>query len=81
MLHSSGQERLRAVVIGLGQVGSRFDEEPGRKLPWSHVGAYLHLADRYSLAGAVEISHHNKVAFGKRCPDVPVYDSVAERVA
>jgi predicted dehydrogenase len=76
----SNQKQLRAVVIGLGQVGSRFDEEPGRKSPWSHVGAYLHLAERYRLVGAAEISRDNAAAFSRRCPDIPVYGSVAELI-
>lgn len=71
------EERLRAAVVGLGQVGSRFDEEPGRTVPWSHVGAYLHLADRYRLVGAVDIAATNVAAFRTRCPDVPVYPDIA----
>jgi predicted dehydrogenase len=73
----NSENRFAAVVVGLGQVGSRFDEEPGRKAVWSHVGAYLQLADRFVLSGAVEVSADNTAAFRKRCPRVPVYDSVA----
>jgi len=64
--------RLRAAVVGLGQVGSRFDEDPGRKVAWSHVGAYLALADRFELVVAAEILPANVEAFSRRCPGTPV---------
>src|SRR5689334_1892585 len=70
--------RLRAVVIGLGQVGSRFDEEPGRKAVWSHVGAYLHVAERFELCGATDMAPASVAAFRSRCPDVPVCATIEE---
>jgi predicted dehydrogenase len=73
-------KRLRAAVIGLGQAGSRFDEEPGRTTVWSHTGAYLHLLDRFELCAAVEPSGANAAAFAARCPEIPVVSSVAELV-
>lgn len=73
--------RLRAAVIGLGQAGSRFDEEPGRKVVWSHVGAYLGLADRVAIGGAVEIASANAAAFHARCPDVPLYTDIGRMIA
>jgi predicted dehydrogenase len=73
--------RLRAAVIGLGQAGSRFDEEPGRRVAWSHVGAYLALAHRVGIAGAVEIAPANVAAFRARCPDVPVHADVGRLIA
>jgi predicted dehydrogenase len=73
--------RVRAAVIGLGQAGSRFDEEPGRKAIWSHVGAYLERADRLALVGAVEVAPPNAAAFRARCPNVPVYADVEKLIA
>ncbi|MGD9537726.1 MAG: Gfo/Idh/MocA family protein [Alphaproteobacteria bacterium] len=70
---------LRAAIVGLGRIGSRFDEEPGRKAVWSHAGAYLACADRFLLAGAAEPDAGNAAAFRRRCPDVPVFAS-AERL-
>src|SRR5690349_18315537 len=67
---------LRAAVVGVGRVGSRFDEEPGRKVPWSHVGAYLARPDHFNLVGVCEIDKDNAAAFRHRCPDVPVYDDI-----
>lgn len=73
--------RLKAVVVGLGKVGSRFDEDPGRKVPWSHVGAYLHLTDRFELAGACDPDSANREAFSQRCPGVPVWADLDEMLA
>lgn len=69
--------RHRAVVIGLGRVGSRFDEEAGRRQVWSHVGAYGALPDRFELVAACETDAANAAAFRARCPGVPVYDDIA----
>ena len=68
--------RLRTAIVGLGQAGSRFDEEPGRKSIWSHAGAYLALADRVALCGAVEVDALNANAFRARCPTIPVYSNI-----
>ncbi|GEM_PF-1653562 len=78
---TTSDSRLRATVIGLGQVGSRFDEETGRKVIWSHVGAYLALAARVALAGAVEIDPTNAAAFRVRCPDVPIHTDIGRMIA
>jgi len=67
---------LRAAVVGLGQIGSRFDEDPGRTAVWSHVGAYLALADRFQLVATADLSPANIEAFRRRCPGVPVVGEV-----
>ena len=71
---------LTAAIIGLGQAGSRFDEEP-RPVTWSHAGAYLAAADRYRLIGGADIKTGNRDRFIARCPDVPVFAQGAEMVA
>jgi len=63
---------LSAAVIGLGQIGSRFDEEPSRSQVWSHVGAYQACRDEIRLVAAAELREDNRAAFRVRCPDVPV---------
>jgi predicted dehydrogenase len=78
-LEDTGQ-RLRAVVVGLGQVGSRFDEEPGRTTVWSHVGAYLRLAERFALCGGADVSPAGLAAFRVRCPDVPACATIDELI-
>jgi predicted dehydrogenase len=64
---------LKTVVVGLGRVGSRFDEEPGRKVVWTHVGAYLAHAETFELVGACEPDAENATRFTARCPGVPVF--------
>ncbi|MCE9537156.1 MAG: Gfo/Idh/MocA family oxidoreductase [Nitrospirae bacterium] len=46
------QLQYRAGVIGLGQIGNLFDEDPKRKEIWTHTGAYLALPDVVLAAGA-----------------------------
>lgn len=71
---------LSAAVIGLGQAGSSFDEEP-RPVTWSHAGAYLAVADRYQLAGGAGINKDNRNRFAARCPHAAVFAHGAEMVA
>jgi len=71
-------QRIKALVIGLGQVGSRFDEDPKRTTIWTHVGAYLSRPDDFYLCGAVEPGSDAVQAFSSRCPDIPVYACVAD---
>lgn len=42
----------RAGIIGLGQIGNLFDDDPKRKEIWTHAGAYLALCDVMLAAGA-----------------------------
>ena len=72
---------LAAAVIGLGKAGSRFDEEPGRLAPWSHTGAYLHLADRFHIVGAADPDPGNAERYRARCPGVPIFPSAAAMLA
>jgi predicted dehydrogenase len=78
-LQGPGQRR-RAVVVGLGQSGSRFDEEPGRTTVWSHVGAYLRLSERFELCGGADLSPASLAAFRLRCPDVPACQTIDELI-
>ena len=69
---------LRAVVIGLGQVAWRFDEEPGRKSVWSHVGAYRALADRFDIVGVSDPSDEARKQFFTRHAGIPAFSDVGE---
>ncbi len=71
---------FKAAVIGVGRVGSRFDEERERKAVWSHVGAYLALPNSFRLAGVCEIDSENAARFRARCPDVPVFGEIRDLV-
>lgn len=69
--------RLRAAIIGLGQVGSRFDEEP-RESIWSHAGAYLEPTTGYELVAGADPSEDQRQRFQKRCPGARVYADPGE---
>ena len=69
---------LKAAIIGLGQVGSRFDEEAGRKTVWSHAGAYLAEQDRFEIVAAADPDPTNAAAFRIRCPGVEVLNDYRE---
>ena len=64
--------KLRAAIVGLGQAGSRFDEEP-RGSVWSHAGAFLALSDDYELIAGVDPDAENRRRFATRCPGVSVF--------
>lgn len=46
------QPQYRAGIIGLGQIGNLFDEDPKRKEIWTHAGGYLALPNVILAAGA-----------------------------
>lgn len=71
---------LSAAVVGLGQAGSRFDEEP-RPAVWSHAGAYLAAADRYRLAAGADVEAANRDRFAARCPGARVFADGAQMMA
>lgn len=53
MSHSRcATQPYRAGVIGLGQIGNLFDEDPRRKEIWTHTGAYLAMPNVTLTAGA-----------------------------
>ncbi|MEO5955064.1 MAG: Gfo/Idh/MocA family oxidoreductase [Nitrospiraceae bacterium] len=53
MSHSEiKRPQYRAGIIGLGQIGNLFDEDPKRTEIWTHAGAYLALPDVVLAAGA-----------------------------
>lgn len=72
--------QMRIAVVGLGQAGSRFDEEP-RPAVFSHVGACLALPGSYELVGGCDPLEENRRRFGVRCPGVPVFAAVSEMIA
>ena len=63
---------LSSAVIGLGQAGSRFDEE-NRPVVWSHAGAYLALPDDYKLVAGADPDAANRNLFAARAAAAAVY--------
>jgi predicted dehydrogenase len=78
MVTEEQETPIQSAVIGLGQVGSRFDEDPGRTAVWSHAGAYLALPQLFRMTAAADVSKENAKALKARCTSVPVYPSVDE---
>jgi len=73
-------ERLKTVIVGLGRAGSRFDEEPGRGVIWSHAGAYLAREDAFEIIGVCDSQNNARTAFAQRCPDVPLYKNLDDLI-
>lgn len=69
--------RLKAAVIGLGNIGFKFNLDPLRKITWSHVAAYERCR-LTELVGALEINRERSRLF-KRCyKHIPVFRTVKE---
>lgn len=73
--------KLKAAIIGLGQVGMLFDEETERRLSgeiWTHFSAYEKLVSKYDLVAAAEPdeSKHSKAIH--RNPGIRLFKDVDE---
>lgn len=69
--------KINAGIIGLGNIGSIFDEDPKRKQVSSHAGAYLASPNVEIVAGAdPDITRLNR--FSKRCPQAGIYQDYGE---
>ena len=71
---------INCAIIGLGNIGFRFELDPKRKNTWTHMGAYTKCKDTH-VVGAVEMNPEHIKAFGKAYPDIPVYANVKELFA
>tara|TARA_Y100000589_G_C27135767_1_gene622448 strand:- start:71 stop:1075 length:1005 start_codon:yes stop_codon:yes gene_type:complete len=58
-------KKLNVLIIGLGNAGSRFDEE-ARNLIWSHTGAYLSSPDVFNIVNGIDIKEKNRKLFDQR---------------
>lgn len=45
---------FRAAIVGLGQVGMLFDDDPSRHRTWTHFSAYERLSDRFELVAVCD---------------------------
>ncbi len=68
---------FKAAVIGLGNIGFRFNLDPKRSDTWSHISAY-EKCRRTKLVGAVEIDENKIKCFTETCKGIPVFKSVDE---
>lgn len=69
---------IPVAVIGLGKVAWRFDEEPGRRVTWSHVGAWKTLGAEVSLVGAVDPDPNARVAFAASHHGIATYETIED---
>jgi len=69
--------KIKAGIIGLGNIGSLFDEDPKRKEVWSHAGAYLSFPGVDLVAGA-DPDKTKLDKFAGRCPHAQLYQDYRE---
>ncbi|MFA5340053.1 MAG: Gfo/Idh/MocA family oxidoreductase [Candidatus Omnitrophota bacterium] len=68
---------FKAGVIGLGNIGFKFNLDTKRKNTWSHVSAY-DKCSQAELAGAVDIDKKQRDQFGRYFGSVPVFENVSQ---
>jgi predicted dehydrogenase len=72
---------LRAAIVGLGQVGMRFDEDPRRTGVWTHFTAYEKLSERFDLTAVCDPDETRLDAAARRRPQVKAYRDIAQLLA
>lgn len=70
------RKRYRAAIIGLGKIGSRYQEEPGRRGIVTHAAAWAGHPACTLVAGA-DPRPSQRAAFAKRWPETRVYADAA----
>ena len=68
---------VRVALVGLGKVAWRFDEEAGRGVVWTHIGAYEALAGEVEFVGACDPLADARAAFAAKRPHIPLFDSLS----
>ena len=71
------EAKISAAVIGLGNIGFKFDLDPLRTYTWSHVSAYTKCG-KTKLVGVVEVDQTNVKLFRQHRDDVPVFSSIKQ---
>lgn len=74
------EKGYKAAIIGLGQIGSTFDDDPKRKEIWSHAGAYGAIEKFRSIVGS-DVDPVKRDKFGKRDKVTGVYEDYREMLA
>jgi len=70
-------KRLKAAVIGLGNIGFLFNLDSRRKETWSHVSAY-EKCPKTELAGVVEIDADKRRIFKRHYSAIPVFNTIED---
>ena len=84
MVEMPQENKLKAAIVGLGQVGLIFDEEPERKKSgevWTHFTAYQILAHLYELVAVVDPDEVKHEIAKSRKPDLTCFRSVKEMLS
>ena len=74
---SHSLKKLNVLIIGLGQAGSRFDED-NRNIIWSHTGAYLQDKESFYIVNGVDPSEENRLHFNNRIKEKKAVSSLKE---
>jgi predicted dehydrogenase len=77
-------KRLRSAIVGLGQVGLLFDEEPERKNSgeiWTHFSAYQTLKSLYDLVAVVDPDESKLERASKRDPNLACFLSIEKMLS
>lgn len=69
---------LRSAIVGLGQVGMLFDDDPRRRRIWTHFSAYERLADRFDLVAVCEPDAERLERAAARRPELRTYRTLDE---
>jgi predicted dehydrogenase len=76
--------RLRAAIVGLGQVGLMFDEEAERRASgeiWTHFSAYQALKAIYEVVALVDPDPAKRALAVARSPAAQIFSSVDEMLS
>jgi len=75
--------KLNACIIGLGQVGIKFDLEKERqrsKEIWTHFSAYEYLSDKYNLVAVVDPDKSSWKYAKERSANIKCFSSIDELI-
>jgi predicted dehydrogenase len=68
---------FRAAIVGLGQVGMLFDEDPRRRRVWTHFSAYERL-ERFELVAVCDVDPRRRHLAVARRPSVRAFATLEE---
>lgn len=60
------QSHHKAVIIGLGRIASLLEDDPLRRKPCTHMGAYARLRERVAVLGGCDTDPERRERFGNR---------------
>lgn len=78
------KSRFKAAIVGIGNVGLLFDEDPKRRRTgeiWTHFSAYERLEDRYDLVAVVDPDATKLHLAKNRNPKITCFSSIEKMLA